>query len=329
MSEKFGKFDGRDVTRATLTDGDVAVSILNYGCITQDWRVPLGGTRVPVVLGFEQFEDYPEHSRSFGIIAGRVANRTALGRFELGGIAYQLPINNGPNHLHGGLRGLGRRLWTMEADGPRSVQLSYHSPDGEEGYPGAVDFNILITLEGRALTYVMTGVPDRATPINLAQHSYYNLNAAHVLDHKLHLTAAHYTPVDDTLIPTGQIDPVAGTHFDFRKPAAIGDLDPRRTGIDLNMVLDADRDTTAPAAILEAPNGLSLKLWTDQPGIQLFNAPEMTIAVPGLAGQRYGHFSGLCLEAQKFPDALNQPHFPSIICTPDAPYHQKLTVEIG
>ena len=328
MIRKFGELDGRDVMRATLEDGDVSVSILNYGCITQDWRVPLGDRLQPCVLGFETFEDYPEHSRSFGIIAGRVANRTALGRFTLDGRAYQLPINNGPNHLHGGLLGLGRRLWSMEMDGRKSVQLSYRSPDGEEGYPASVDFTTTITLEGNALRYELSGVPDRVTPINLAQHAYYNLGGKDVLSHKIWMEADRYTPVDDTLIPTGAVASVSGHHFDFQKEVMIGEADPKRLGIDLNLVLKEGRDVKAPATIVTNQNGLQLTLWTDQPGIQVFDAPEMEIAVPGLDGQNYGPFSGLCLEAQKFPDALNHAQFPSILCSPNTPYHQDLVVEI-
>ena len=328
MIRKFGEMDGRDVMRATLADGDVSVSILNYGCITQDWRVPVGDHLHPCVLGFATVADYLEHSRSFGIIAGRVANRTALGRFTLDGKDYQLPINNGPNHLHGGLLGLGRRLWSMEMDGQKSVQLTYHSADGEEGYPGAVDFTTTVTLEGNALRYELSGVPDRTTPINLAQHSYYNLGGADVLKHKIWMDADRYTPVDDTLIPTGSVDSVSGHHFDFQKEVAIGEADPRRLGIDLNLVLKEGRDVKTPATIVTHENGLQLSLWTDQPGIQVFDAPEMEIAVPGLDGQIYGPFSGLCLEAQKFPDALNHAHFPSILCSPDEPYHQDLVVEI-
>lgn len=329
MISKFGTHNGQDVLRATLSDGDVSVNILNYGCVTQDWRVPLNGARVPVVLGFEAFEDYPAHSRSFAIIAGRVANRTKLGRFELDGVTYQLPTNNGPNHLHGGNLGLGRRLWTIEADGDRAVRLTYHSPDGEENYPCAVDFTVDIRLDGRAVTYEMSGVPDGRTPINLAQHSYYNLGGPDILGHRLQLTASRYTPVDDTLIPTGEVLPVADTHFDFTQGAVIGALAGAEAGIDLNFVLDDERDRTAPAVRLDHENGLSLRMWTDQPGIQVFNAPQMEIAVPGHDGQIYGNFSGLCLEAQKFPDALSNPQFPTVICSPDAPYHQKLVVEIG
>lgn len=328
MKTKFGEFEGQDVYKAVLEDGDVSVSLLNYGAVTQKWSALTNGVQRSFVLGFEKFEDYPEHSKSFGIIAGRVANRTAFGRFTLDGQTFQLPINNGVNHCHGGNRGFGRRIWNMEPDGSKAVRLNYHSPDGEEGYPGAIDVSIVVSLSNHAVTYDMTATPDRVTPVNLAQHSYYNLGGDNVLDHKLWLAASQYTPVDDGLIPTGEIVPVAGTHLDFTNTAGIGEIDPDRKGIDLNLVLDETRDTSQPAAIMSSPDGPTLKLWTDQPGIQVYNAPLMNVAVTGHEGKHYGHFAGLCLEPQKFPDALNKPHFPSMLCSPDQPYRQKLTVEI-
>lgn len=328
MISKFGSFDGEDVMRAVLEDGDVSVNILNYGAVTQDWRVPLNGARRSVVLGFEEFNDYPKYSRSFGIIAGRVANRTKHGRFALDGVTYQLPVNPAGHHLHGGDRGLGKRLWNIEADGSRAVRLTYRSEDGEEGYPGSVEFKLDVRLDGNAVTYEMKAQPDRRTPINLAQHSYYNLGEGDVLDHKIRIPASTYTAVDEELIPTGELASVAGTHFDFRQAVTFGEIDPERLGIDLNLVLDDARDISAPAVEMSHGNGSSLTLWTDQPGVQVFNAPQMQVPVPGLNGKDCGPFSGLCLEAQHFPDSLNHDHFPSIIHSPDRPYHQRLVVEI-
>ena len=324
MIERFGEVEAGQVLRGVLKDEDVSVSILNYGCITQDWRVPAGRRSVPVVLGFETIEPYVAHARSFGIIAGRVANRTAFGRFSLGGEDYQLECNNGPHHLHGGFRGLGHRLWEIEADGHDCLRLQYHSPDGENGYPGAIDLEVVVSLSGHRLTYEMRGMPDRPTPINLAQHSYYNLGTGDVLGHELSMRADFYTPVDDTLIPTGAIDPVAGTRLDFRTMRPIG-VAGQASDIDLNFVLNGGGE---PAAVVRHPDGLQLKLWTDQPGLQVFNAPKLDVPVLGHDGRRYGAFGGLCLEPQKFPDGLNQPDFPDLIATPEAPYFQKLVVEI-
>lgn len=331
MIATVGDYKGQEVREAVLESPAARVAILNYGCVIRDWRVQAGGRAVPCVLGFDGFAPYPEHSKSFGIIAGRVANRTAKGRFTLDGVTYQLPINNGPNHLHGGPEGLGTRIWEMEADGAQAVVLRYLSPDGEMGYPGAVAFEIRFALEGAVLGCEMAGRPDRPTPVNLAQHNYYNLNGAgDILGHRLEIAASRYTPVDETLIPTGEIVPVAGTQLDFRTAARVGARDPQRIGADHNLILDAGRGTDAPAAMLWSDDtGLRLRLWTDQPGIQLFTAKPMEIAVPGHDGVKYGPFGGLCLEPQHFPDSLNRPEWPGIIASPEAPYRQSLRMEIA
>ncbi len=324
--------EGHPVREAVLESDRARVAVMSYGAAIRDWRVPApDGREVPCVLGFPDFAPYPEHSRAFGIIAGRVANRTARGRFTLDGVTHELPVNNGPNHLHGGPQGLGKRLWDMESDGAQAVILSYRSPDGEMGYPGRVTFRVRISLDAARLTWEMSGDPDRPTPINLAQHNYYNLDGAgDVLEQRLWLAASRYTPVDDTQIPTGAIESVAGTPLDFRQPARIGKVDPDRQGADHNLVLDVDRDRMQPAARLASDrSGLALRMWTDQPGVQLFTARPLDVAVPGHDGARYGAFAGVCLEAQHFPDSLNRPDFPSIIATPEAPYRQRLTVEIA
>lgn len=325
-TREFGRLEGREVREAVLETAAARVAVLSYGCVVRDWRV----AGAPMALGFERFEDYPLHSRSFGIVAGRVANRTARGRFRLDGVDYQLPVNNGPNHLHGGVLGLGRRIWGMETDArANAVRLTYASPDGEEGYPGAVDFAVTIRLAGARLIFEMEGRPDRPTPVNLAQHNYYSLGCGDALGFEVEIRADRYTPVDETLIPTGEIAPVAGGPLDFQRARRMVDAAGAPVPIDLNLVLEDGRDAAAPAAEVFAPeSGRRLRLWTDQPGLQVFNAPEMDIPVPGLEGRRYGRFAGLCLEAQHFPDSLNHPHFPPIIATPEAPYRQVTSVEI-
>ena len=331
-TRKFGKFEGRDVIETTLQSDIAKVSILNYGCVVRDWKVNRANGPVSVVLGFEEFENYPLHSPSFGIIAGRVANRTAYGRFQLNGTEYQLPINDGLNHLHGGNIGLGRRIWDMETDATaNSVKLTYRSIAGEEGYPATVDFSVIYQLEGARLTCEMAAAPCAPTPINLAQHSYYNLSGAgNVRDHQIQIAAHSYTPVDETQIPTGAILPVADTRFDFTKSTTFNLTDPDRVGVDHNLILDAARDLSQPTATVFSPSSnLQLTLWTNEPGLQLFNAPNMKMPVAGLNGEIYGSFSGVCLEAQHFPDSLNHPEWPSIIHTPDNPYTQKLSVEIS
>jgi aldose 1-epimerase len=329
---RFGSVEGRAVDEIVLESADAAVSILSYGCTLRDWRVDGASGSVPVVLGFPSIEDYVHHAQAHGAVCGRVANRIAGAAFELDGRRYDLTPSEGPNQLHGGKVGLQRRIWQMDGDAAgEAVQLSYLSPDGEEGFPGTVAFEITIRLDGPRLVYEMHGRPDRPTPINLAQHAYYNLGGGgDVLDHVLWVDAAEYTPTGPDLIPDGSIRTVEGTHLDFRAPRSIAESDPERIGLDNNLVLPTGRDTTRPAAWVTCPRtNLRLQLWTQEPALQLFDAAHMEIPVPGHEGRSYGAYAGLCLEAQHFPDSVHQPEWPSIIRTPETPYFQRLTVEIG
>jgi aldose 1-epimerase len=324
----FGRDEkGRAVEEAVLESPDAAVSILSLGCVVRDWRVDGPQGSLPMVLGFPRLEDYLHHSRSHGAIVGRIANRTRGASFTLDGRTYALTANEGANHLHGGATGLGSRIWAMETDSAaNTLYLFYTSPDGEEGYPGKVDFAVTFRLEGPRLICEMAGTPDRATPISLANHSYYNLGGSGtVMDHLLWIDAHAFTPTDADLLPTGEIRPLEGTAFDFSVEREIGD-----TPLDLNLVLDPARDRKRPSARARCPRTLrQLELWTDEPGLQLFDASTMTIAAPGHDGQSYGPFAGFCLEAQHFPDSLHNPDWPSIVCTPDSPYFQRLVVEIA
>ncbi|WP_108658975.1 aldose epimerase family protein [Acuticoccus kandeliae] len=317
---RFGTFEDKPVYEATLTsDTGVEVKVLNYGAVVRDWRVPdSAGAPFPVTLGFETFDPYPLHSRSFGIIAGRIANRVKDGRFTLDGTTYQLDRNErGVNHIHGGAKGLGRQLWDMEADAT-SARLTLTSPDGAMGYPGEVAFTVTMTLAGNTITFDMNGVPDRPTPIALAQHSYFLLGGP-VATHRMMINADRVTETGAGKIPTGNLLPVEGTPFDFRTPRAIGS-----TEIDINFCLTA-RD---PAMTLEG-DAMRLTLSTDRPGVQVYDAYDMPpVPVPGLGGVHYGAFAGIALEAQDWPDALNNPAFPNIIRTPDAPYRQTTSINI-
>lgn len=327
-----GRHAGRAVEEIVLESAEAAVAVLSYGCVVRDWRVDAAGRSLPVVLGFPDFDDYPRHSRSHGIVAGRVANRTANAEFTLDGKTYHLTRNSGAHHLHGGATGLGRRVWEMEGDDAAgAVHLRYLSPDGEEGYPGAVEFAVSYRLEGKRLVCEMAGRPDRPTPISLAQHNYYNLGGGgDVRDHVIRVAAKQYTPVAEDLIPLGTIEPVAGTRMDFTQARSFEASDPDRLGLDVNLVLDPARDREAPSAWAECPrSGLRLRLWTDEPGLQVFNAPVQRIAARGHERQSYGPFSGLCLEPQHFPDSLHNPDWPSIIRSPETPYFQRLVLEIS
>lgn len=280
-----------------------------------------------MVLGFPTVEGFERHARAHGAICGRVANRTADAAFTLDGTLHHLVANHGPHQLHGGPAGLGKSVWTLETDSATdTVRLAYDSPEGDQGWPGAVHFTASFRLRGPKLTCEMEGLPTRPTPINLANHTYYNLGGGGtVKDHVLWVDADAYTPLKPDLIPTGEILAVDGTDFDFRVPGEIGD----RT-LDQNVVLRPDRDVTAPSARAECPRtGAVLELWTAEPGLQLFNASAMTIEGTGLDGASYGPYAGLCLEAQHFPDSLHNPDWPSIIHGPDHPYRQRLEVAIA
>ena len=321
---------GGGIEEAVVENAAARVSLLNIGCALRDWRVPLDGREIPVVLGFADPARYRDNGFYLGALAGRVANRIAHGRFPLGGRVVRLPVGPDGHCLHGGPEGLSTRLWRMEADSRAdTVRFAYDSPDGESGFPGAVRFVVEASLCGAALTWRMRATPDRETPINLAQHAYYNLTGGgDVRDDVLRIAATGWTPTDAGLIPTGEIAPLDGARCDFRAPRSLRAADPEGRGFDVNLALDPARGD-APAAEVAAPNGLRLRLWTDRPGLQLFDAATVGGLPGGHGGAVYGPFAGLCLEAQGFPDAPNRPAFPSVLCAPDAPYSQSLKVEIA
>ena len=277
--------------------------ILTYGGIVQElWAPDRDGKPANVVLGLPTLDDYvAENSPYFGAIIGRYANRIANGTFTLDGVTYRLPINDPPNSLHGGGEGFDSKIWTATALPPTRLRLHYTSPHGEEGYPGALSIDVTYTLTSEnALKIDYHATTDRATVLNLTNHSYWNLcgeGSRPIDDHVLWLNADRYTPVDATLIPTGAIVPVAGTPFDFTKPTAIGDR-----GYDLNFVLNRpDGTTLVPAArVVDPASGRTLEIETTEPGIQLYS----------------GRSDGLALETQHYPDSPNQPSFPSTVLRP-------------
>ncbi|HCQ67557.1 MAG TPA: hypothetical protein DIU07_21535 [Rhodobacteraceae bacterium] len=305
---------GRAVDAARLTAGDMAVTLLSYGAITQAWRI---GPR-NIVLGYADPAQYATDRYYLGAICGRLANRTRGGRFSHEGREVQLPLNHGPNTLHGGPEGLNSRFWEMEADTTaNAVRLAYVSPDGESGFPGRAEFEIVVALSETALIYDMRAEVDRPTPINLAQHNYYNLaGGGEIWDHVLSVPAESYLVAGDDLIQTGLISSVAGTKFDFREARSIGAADPGRDGIDGCLVLESG----APGAVLSVPGGPTLSFFTGQPGMQVYNADTL--------GAPFAPFTAVCLEPEGFPDAVNHPDFPSQIVTPENPYRQKLTIEV-
>ncbi len=332
--KNFGSFGGKRVDQFTLVSSTgVEVDLINFGVVVRDWRVPVKGGKRSVVLGFEQLDDYAKHSPHFGALAGRVANRIRGAEFMLGGKSYKLPANNGANTLHGGPEGLGKQVWEAEpSDATNAVVFSLTSPDGAMGFPGTVKFKATYRLDGNTLRLELGAATDRPTPVSLVQHQYFNLgDGGDVLDHRYQIAAHAITENGADLVPTGNILEVApGSAWDFSAPRTLRDAAGAGVAYDGNLVLDAGRDVRDPIATVTAPGGeLTLKLWSDQPGVQFYNAVTTNVPVPGLGGRRYGRFSGFCLEDQKFPDALHHPHFPSIIVTPDAPYAHWCEFEIG
>jgi len=335
-------FEGKPVELATLKNAHgVEVQAINYGGIITSMKVPdRTGAIADVVLGFDRPESYwadppPPY---FGAIVGRYGNRLAKAQFALGGKTYKLAANNGVNHLHGGKRGFDKVIWDMATrDTPQgsSVIFTRTSPDGEEGYPGNVHATVTYTLTDKnELIVEYRATTDKATPINLTQHSYFNLageGSGDVLAHQLTINADRYTPVDDTLIPTGELAPVAGTPFDFRQATAVGaringDHPQLKAGkgYDHNWVLN--RKGTGPqfaARVTDPKSGRTLEVSTTEPGVQFYAGNFLDGTIKGKGGRPYGHRAGLCLETQHFPDSPNKANFPSTILQPGKVYSSK------
>jgi aldose 1-epimerase len=332
--------DGTAVERYTLSNRGMTVRILTYGGIIQSLDVPNGRKDpVNVVLGFADLQGYLDNNNPgpyFGALIGRYGNRIANGQFELDGTPYQLPINNDPNSLHGGFNGFDTKVWTatpIQNNGTVGLQLNYTSPDGEEGYPGNLDVQVTYTLtRDQKLEIHYTATTDAPTVVNLTNHTYWNLQGegtSSILDHELTLSASGYTPVDSTLIPTGEIADVSGTPMDFRSATAIGERirEPFEQllfgqGYDHNWVLDRPDDGSLQlAAKLRDPDsGRTLKMWTTEPGIQFYSGNFLDATLVGTGGHVYRQSDGLALETQHFPDSPNQPQFPSTTLRPGETY---------
>jgi aldose 1-epimerase len=293
--------DGETVERHVLDNGRLRVAVLTYGATVQRLEVADGTN---VVLGLDTLEDYLERSRYFGAVVGRYGNRIARGRFTLDGTEYRLPLNDGANSLHGGVRGFDKRVWRVESAGPAELQLSLLSADGEEGFPGKLAVSVRYLLDGDTLRLEYRATTDAPTVVNLTNHSYFNLaGAGDVRSHVVMLEADRYLPVDEGKIPTGELAPVAGTPFDFTAPAPV---DARLGGrYDHCYVLQGRATVTDPAS------GRSMEVTTTEPGVQFYTGHMLDgDATP------FGPFAGLCLETQRFPDAPNRPAFPSAVLRP-------------
>jgi aldose 1-epimerase len=330
---------GAVVERFTLeSDSGVTVRLLSWGAILQSLAAPdRHGRPAEVTLGFDTLASYAGKHPYLGATVGRYANRIARGRFTLDGIEYTLAVNNGPNHLHGGLTGFDKAVWKAEpftdaaASGGRSragVRFRHLSPDGDEGYPGNLAVMVTYSLDDAgSLRIDYEATTDRPTVVNLTNHAYWNLAGAgsgDVLGHELILAAERFLPVDETLIPTGERRPVAGTPMDFRTGHAIGErIAATGGGYDHCFVLaDSPRQVPALAAVLRDPrSGRVMRVLTTEPGIQLYTGNFLD-GIHGAGGKVFHRHGALCLEAQRFPDTPNRPEFPSAVLRPGEAYRQ-------
>ena len=341
-TRKFGTLDdGTVVELYTLKNAKGAsAKVITFGAtLTELWVPDRFGKLGDVVLGFDNLQGYLGKHPWFGATVGRVANRIAKGKFTLDGKEYSLEINDPPNSLHSGSKDLSRVVWKAEPVHERdgaAVRFTYDSPDGDEGFPGRLSVTVLYRLTNHnELQLEYTAKTDKATPVNLTNHSYFNLDGdKNVLGEVLQLNAEKYTPVDATLIPTGEIRPVKGTPLDFTHPVAIGahiaEMKGDPGGYDHNFVLSADRGKLKlVASVVDPASGRKMEVWTTEPGVQFYSGNFLDGSLTGKRGIVYGKHSGFCLETQHFPDAVNQPTFPSVILRPPSVYSTQTTYKFS
>ena len=328
---------GAQVSQFTLTNAaGMVVKILDFGGIIREIHVPdRAGQLADVALGFDTLEPYLSDSPYFGALIGRYGNRIGKGRFTLDGKTVQLPVNNGENHLHGGDPGFDKVLWTAEVD-EGALVLRYRSADGEQGYPGNLDVTVRYTLsDDNAIVVRFQATTDQPTPVNLTQHSYFNLHGVatgggDILDHVLTMDADRFVPIDAGAIPLGPLAPVTGTPFDFRRPRTIGaciEEEDRQLihgiGYDHCWVLnrvDGSRELQRAVHVLEPVSGRVLELWTQEPGVQFYSGNFLDGSLTGKGGRQYDFRSGFCIEPEHFPDSPNQAAYPNTILRPGEIY---------
>lgn len=328
----YGQTDGQEVLQYTLHNGvGTEVKILNYGGIITDIiTADKQGRKGNVVLSYDSLSGYQQKGQPyFGALIGRYANRIANARFKLDGKDYTLAPNDHGNTLHGGMKGFDKVIWAASQVGDSSLQLEYISKDGEEGYPGNLKATVVYTLTpDNALKISYSATADKPTPVNLTNHTYFNLSAgkdSNVLNQELELKASRYTPVNDKLIPSGQLQPVKGTVMDFTTPKKVGkDIAAVKGGYDHNYVLDkTSKDLETVASLYDPASGRYMEMATTEPGVQFYSGNFLDGTLANTRnGQKYVQHAGLCLEAQHFPDSPNQSDFPNVILKPGETYTQ-------
>jgi aldose 1-epimerase len=334
---EFGKLDdGTTIEQFTLHNAKGATAkFITYGATLRElWMPDRAGKEGDVVLGFDSLKGYLGQHPYFGATIGRYGNRIAGGKFTLDGKEYTLPQNNGPNTLHGGKLGFDKRVWKGEPvkmEHGAAVRFTYTSADGEEGFPGTLKVTVVYTLtDENALKIDYKATTDKATPVNLTNHSYFNLaGTGDVLDYSMWIDANHYTPVDSGLITTGEIAAVKGTPYDFTKPEKIGSRmgDIKDIGgYDINFVLNGKMGAMRKVAEVDDPaSGREMQVWTTEPGIQVYNAIGLNGSLVGVGGVAYPKYGAICLETQHYPDSVHHDNFPSVILTPGKEYHTETT----
>ena len=346
MQESFGRTSDGDVMLYTLTNSNgLEMKVMNYGCVVHSLKVPdKKGVLEDVVLGFDSIDQYIKESPFFGAVVGRYGNRIAKGTFSLDGVTYKLAVNNGPNHLHGGVKALDKVLWSAEEnksdEGP-SLKLTYISKDGEEGYPGTLTITVIYTLtNANEFKVKYKATTDKKTVINLSQHSYFNLSGntkRNILDHEIMLNADRFVAIDETSIPTGELKSVAGTPFDFRKSARVGarineDNDQLKNGqgYDHTFVFneDVNKKNAVAASVYDSVSGRYMEVFTEEPGVQFYSGNFLT-GYKGKHNAIYNKRFGLCLETQHFPDSPNQPTFPPVVLEPGKVYETATTYKFA
>lgn len=337
--------DGQEITEFTLTNNKgLVLKVINYGCTITSLMVPdRNGVPADIVLGFDQLEGYLQSDQSIGCVVGRYANRIAHGKFSIDEKEYQLNNNLPPHHIHGGKKGFGKVVWDatcIEEEHGSGIIFSHLSPDGHEGYPGNLQVNVRYFLsDDNTLAFEYYATADQDTIINLTQHSYFNLNGGkeNILHHELSMPADYFLPVDHLMIPTGEIQSVSGTPFDFRKAKPLGrDIDQEDPQLQIGrgydhcwMIHPFGKELRTAATLYEKGSGRHIEVYTTEPGIQLYTANFLEESVPGKNNMVMMPRMGLCLETQHFPDSPHHPFFPSVALKVGEKYYSKTVMSFS